>query len=167
MPGLVRGHLCCIMYQTIMEIRGVCAEDQNFAGRPEHIGVHPQAPAMGSFFCGLHRKSFARRSTFSQDRGCRIANPLSHRCRDRPRPAHELRNEQQGNRYISRRRLIIPVGAHAPTLAEFRFALIPARILCAAPPTETNFHLLASHGNCSTQPGPSRANSSPFRSPRP
>ena len=40
---------------------------------------NPQAPAMGSFFLrDPHRKSFARRSTFSQDRGCRIADPLSH-----------------------------------------------------------------------------------------
>ena len=35
--------------------------------------------------------------------------------------------------------------ANAVSLAEFRFALISARILCAAPPTEMNFHLLTSY----------------------
>ncbi len=33
---------------------------------------------------------------------------------------------------------------HAPTLAEFGFALIPVRILCVASPTEMNFQVLAS-----------------------
>ena len=44
---------------------------------------------------------------------------------------------------MSRRRRMADTNAHVPTLAGFGFALIPARILCAAPPTEMNFHLLA------------------------
>ena len=46
---------------------------------------------------------------------------------------------------MSRRRRMAHTNAHAPTLAEFGFALIPARILCVAPPTEMSFHLLTSY----------------------
>jgi len=106
-------------------------------------GSTPRLPQKDLFFLrDAHRKSFARRSTFSQDRGCRIADPLSHWCRGRPRPAHELHPLARGNQYMSRRRRMSHTNAHAPTLAEFWFALILASSSCVAPPTEMNFHLL-------------------------
>ena len=67
---------------------------------------------------------------------------LSHGCHGGPRPALELHPLQRGNRYMSRRRRVIPVGVHAPTLADFGFALILPRNSHGAPPTEMNFHLL-------------------------
>jgi len=40
---------------------------------------------------------------------------------------------------MSQRRGMTHTNVHAPTLAEFQFALISARILCVAPPTEMVF----------------------------
>ena len=86
----------------------------------------------------------------------------------RPRPVHELHPLLRGNRYMSQRRRVIPVGAHAPTLAEFGFALILARDSSVAHRQRWNFpssHRTEGHmeGNCAL----SRANMASILSPTP
>jgi hypothetical protein len=86
----------------------------------------------------------------------------------RPRPVHELHPLLRGNRYMSQRRRVIPVGAHAPTLAEFGFALILARDSSVAHRQRWNFpssHRTEVHmeGNCAL----SRANMASILSPTP
>jgi hypothetical protein len=106
----------------------------------------PGFPQKEFFFVrDIHRKS-AWRSKYPTDYSkprLWIADELSHRCHGGPRPALELHPLELGNWYMSRRRRIIPVCVHAPMLADFWFALVPARITHGAPPTEMNFHLLA------------------------
>ena len=79
---------------------------------------------MGYFFLrDAHRKSFVRRSTFSQDRGCRIADP----------------SHTDVMAYHAQRTNCILLNAGIGTCL-----LILASSSCGAPPTEMNFHLLAS-----------------------
>jgi hypothetical protein len=86
-------------------------------------GPPPGFPQKEHFLCGT-----------STEKASREGPNIQRKCHGGPRPAHELHPLQRGNRYMSRRRRVIPVGVHAPTLADFRFALIPARIFRAAPP---------------------------------
>jgi hypothetical protein len=62
---------------------------------PMARGSTPRFPPRDFFMRDVHRKSFARSKVqisngIQQDRGCRITNHLSHGCRGRPRPVHEL-----------------------------------------------------------------------------
>jgi hypothetical protein len=113
-------------------------------------GPPPGFPQKGFFLCGTSQKKLrARRSKNPRTtarRFSRIGDGLSHRCHGGPRPTLELHPLQRGNRYMSQRYGVTHSIARAVTLADFRFALIPARKTHAAPPTEMNFHLLASYG---------------------
>ena len=122
-------------------------------------GSTPRFPPWDFLFCGKGPKKASREGPNLQRNTARprlrIADPLSHWCCGRLRPTLELRPLERGNRYMSQRRGMTHTNAHAPTLAEFWFPLILVSSSCVAPPTEMNFHLLASYArNCSTQPGP-------------
>ena len=103
---------------------------------PWSRGSTPRVPAKEHFLCGTSTEN----NGLQQDASPGSAMALSHNCHGGPRPAHELHPLQRGNRYMSRRYS----NARAVSLADYGFALIPARNKCAAPPTEMNFHLLTS-----------------------
>ena len=94
-------------------------------------GPPPGFPQKEHFLCGTSTEKASREGPNIQRNTARprlrIADELSHGCHGGPRPAHELHPFQRGNRYMSQRSGVIPVGARTATLAEFGFALIPAR----------------------------------------
>ena len=122
-------------------------------------GPPPGFPQKVFFLCGTSQKKLrARRSKYPRTTArprLRIADELSHRCHGGPRPAHELHPLQRGNRYMSRRYGITHTHARAVSLADFGFALIPARKSHAAPLSEMNFHLLALYGRQFLRPAAS------------
>ena len=122
-------------------------------------GPPPGFPQKEHFLCGTSSEKASREGPNIQRttarRFSRIGDGLSHRCHGGPRPTLELHPLQRGNRYMSRRYRVTHTNARAVTLADFQFALILPRNSHAAPPTEDEFHLLASYGRQFLRPAAS------------
>jgi hypothetical protein len=121
-----------------------CKNEKIFYVVTEHFdrGSSPKFPPLGSFFVrelsslrffALLVKSPQRTTARRFSRiGDGTLTPLSWRTT----PTLELHPLQRGNRYMSRRYGVTHSNARAVSLADFGFALIPARNSHAAPPTE-------------------------------
>ena len=123
-------------------------------------GVNPEAPTTGNcFLAGGPQKSFARSSDSQTDYarpGCRITNPLSHRCHGGPRRAQitewttsELENVSTWGCH--------PSWCVCPYVGGILICPNPRRNSCGAPPSIVgwSFHLLVLYGRQLLRPAAS------------